>query len=326
MQEQLCNQVNQKSQLRSDFARLFRVDRMDVRADDYRQFPSLQETPLSPKPALFVAILLSLAAILPGMAQEGPTIPQYWDERERLPSPDISTFERVRFLTTNDFPPFNYIDGAGRPAGFHVDLARAICAELEISDLCQIQVIPWEELEEALEARQGEAIIAGLAVTAETRERFAFTRSYLRFPARFVVQRGSTLAEPMHRSIAGLRVGVIEGSAHEAMLRDYFEMARPVTYSRQSWLMRDLREGRVDAVFGDGVRLSFWLADQEAENCCRFAGGPYPSSEFLGLGLAIATREDDEALARAFDYALREISVSGRFAELYLRHFPIGFY
>lgn len=288
--------------------------------------PWLRKPSLSLKPVLVLAFLLSLAVALPGMAQEGPTIPQYWDERERLPSPDISEFERVRFLTTNDFPPFNYLDGAGRPSGFHVDLARAICTELEIADLCQIQVIPWEELEGALEARQGEAIIAGLAVTAETRERFAFTRPYLRFPARFVVQRGSTLSEPMHQSIADLRVGVLEGSAHEAMLRDFFESARPVTYSRQSWLMRDLREGRLDAVFGDGMRLSFWLAETAAENCCRFAGGPYLSTEFLGLGLAIATRHEDEALARAFDYALREISVSGRFAELYLRHFPIGFY
>ena len=30
-------------------------------------------------------------------------------------------------------------------------------------------------------------------------------------------------------------------------------------YAGQSWMMRDLREGKIDAVFGDGVRLSFWL-------------------------------------------------------------------
>lgn len=280
---------------------------------------------MSIKSAL-VAVVIFLATALPSIAQEGPTIPQYWDERERLSRPDISSFERVRFLTTNDFPPFNYLDDSGRPAGLHVDLARAICAELDIAAICQIQVIPWEELETALETGQGEAIIAGLAVTTETRERFAFTRPYLRFPARFVVQRGAALSEPLHRSLNDRRVGVLEGSAHEAMLRDYFHDARPVTYARQHWMLRDLREGRIDAVFGDGVRLAFWLGSPETEACCRFAGGPYLSAEYLGVGLTIATRREDEALARAFDYALREISVSGRFAELYLRHFPIGFY
>jgi len=272
------------------------------------------------------ALLVLLAALSSAGAQDGPTIPQYWDERERLATPDISSFARVRFLTTNDFPPFNFLDGSGRPAGFHVDLARALCAELDIAAICQIQVIPWEELETALETGQGEAIIAGLGVTTETRERFAFTRPYLRFPARFVVQRGTTLAEPLHRTLNDQRVGVLEGSAHEAMLRDYFRDARPVTYTRQGWMMRDLREGRIDAVFGDGMRLSFWLGSPETEACCRFAGGPYLSAEYLGIGLAIATRREDEPLARAFDYALREMSVNGRFAELYLRHFPIGFY
>lgn len=279
-----------------------------------------------PIKTVIAAFLVSVATLVSVAAQDGPTIPQYWDERERLSAPDISSFERVRFLTTNDFPPFNFLDDSGRPAGFHVDLARAICAELTIADICQIQVIPWEELEAALEARQGEAIIAGLAVTTQSRERFAFTRPYLRFPARFVVQRGSTLSEPLHQTLNDRRVGVLEGSAHEAMLRDYFRDARPVTYTRQNWMMRDLREGRIDAVFGDGMRLSFWLGSPETERCCRFAGGPYLSAEFLGVGLAIATRREDEALATAFDYALREISVNGRFAELYLRHFPIGFY
>lgn len=272
------------------------------------------------------ALILVLVSALPGAAQDGPIIPQYWDERERLPASDISSFERVRFLITNDFPPFNYLDALGRPAGLHVDLARAICAELNISEICQIQTLPWEELETALQAGDGEAIIAGLAVTPESRQRLAFTRPYLRFPARFVAQRNAAFAEPMHETVAGRRIGVMAGSAHEAMLRDYFPEARPVTYARQAWMMRDLREGKVDAVFGDGMRLAFWLGGPEAENCCRFAGGPYLSADYLGVGLAIATRLDHEPLARAFDFALREISVSGRFAELYLRHFPIGFY
>ncbi len=264
--------------------------------------------------------------VLATPAAAGPAIPQYWDERERLVLPDISAFSRVRFLTTVDFPPFNHLDGAGRLVGFHVELARAICAELEIVPICQIQAVPWDELADAVLAGQGEAIIAGLAVTAENRERFAFTRPFLEFPARFVVRRATNLAEPLHAGIADLRVGVMAGSAHEAMLRDYFPAARAVTYSRSSWMMRDLKAGIINAVFGDGMRLSFWLPSEEAEGCCRFAGGPYLAPEYLGRGLAIAVAQENAVLAQAFDYALREISVRGTFAELYLRHFPVSYY
>ena len=100
----------------------------------------------------------------------------FWDTKERLPKPDLSGLKRLRFLTTTDFPPFNFLDGDGRLSGFHVDLAREICLELGISDKCEIQVMPWAGLEQALISGRGEAIIAGIAVTEETRSKYAFSR------------------------------------------------------------------------------------------------------------------------------------------------------
>ena len=272
-----------------------------------------------------VLLLATLAAAAPARA-DNPAIPQFWDVKERLITPDISAFSRVRFLTTTDFPPFNFIDGNGLLSGLHVDLARAICRELAILDRCQIQALPWDELEEALERNEGDALSAGLAITPEKREKYAFTRSYMRFPARFITGRNSSLAEPVHLGIAGRRVGVLDGSEHEAMLRDYFPAAKPVTYSRQDWIYEDLRAGKIDAVFGDGMRLAFWLAGRDSEDCCRFSGGPYLAPEYFGSGLAIAVRGEDAALADAFDYALRAINMNGTFAELYLRYFPVGFF
>ncbi|TYR29398.1 transporter substrate-binding domain-containing protein [Mesorhizobium microcysteis] len=276
--------------------------------------------------ALFsIVAIAACLATASGRAAE-PVIPNYWDERERLPKPDLSGLERLRFLTTIDFPPFSFLDGDGRLSGFHVELARAICRELDIVARCQIQALPWDELDEAMANDQGEALIAGTSVTADTRERYVFSRPYLRFPARFAVRRTTTLYEPLHKAVADRRIGVLAGSGHEAMLRSYFPDARPVTFTRLEWLHDALREGRVDGIFGDGMRLSFWIAGSASQNCCRFAGGPYIAPEFLGAGLAIAANKDDAVLAQAFDYALREIAVKGTFAELYLKYFPVSFY
>lgn len=273
-------------------------------------------------------LLLSVLSVawLPLAAAAEPAIPNYWDERERLPKPDLSGIERVRFLTTTDFPPFNVLDAAGRLGGFHVELARAICSELDIVARCQIQGLPWEELDAAMASGQGEALIAGTALTAAARETYAFSRPYLRFPARFVTRKVAAMEEPMHRAVAGRIIGVMSGSAHEAMLRSYFPGVRLFAYSRQDALYRDLRDGHLDGIFGDGMRLSFWLAGAGSQNCCRFAGGPYIAPEFLGAGLAIAVRREDAVLVQAFDYALREIAVKGTFAELYLKYFPVSFY
>ena len=277
--------------------------------------------------SLVLAVLLAVAKV--ANAQEPttePPIPLLWDTKERLAKPDLSALPRLRFLTTTDFPPFNFLDGQGRLSGFHVDLARAICAQLDLADRCQIQAVPWGELQAALELGEGEAIIAGLAVTAETRAAYAFSRPYLQFPARFVTLKSRSLEEPVYKSLQGRPVGVVAGSAHERMLRDFFGGVKVVPLPDEDALRAAVKTGDVDAVFGDGMRLSFWLADAASQRCCRFAGGPYIAPEYLGTGLAIAARVGDAMLPAAFDHALQEIAAKGTFAELYLRYFPVGFY
>lgn len=270
-------------------------------------------------------VVLAGAQALTARAAE-PQVPVLWDAKERLPKPDLSKLPRLRFLTTTDFPPFNFLDGAGRLSGFHVDLARAICSELGIADKCQIQALPWAELEGALKKGEGEAIIAGIAATPQSRSKYAFSRSYLQFPARFIMPKTKALMEPIFDRLRGKRVGVLAGSGHERMLRDYFGAVQVVPFERPEDLYADLKAGKIDAAFGDGMRFSFWLGGPNAAGCCRFAGGPYLAPEYLGSGMAIATRADDPALAAAFDYALQEISVKGTFTEFYLRYFPVSFF
>ncbi|MBB6413657.1 transporter substrate-binding domain-containing protein [Mesorhizobium sangaii] len=272
------------------------------------------------------SLLIAAVSVANTAPAAEPQVPVLWDAKERLPKPDLSALPRLRFLTTTDFPPFNFLDGSGKLSGFHIDLARAICAELGIVDKCQIQALPWAELEGALQKGEGEAIIAGIAATPESRSTYAFSRSYLQFPARFVIQKSKDLTEPVFDKLRGKRVGVLAGSAHERMLRDYFNTGQIVPFDRPEDLYADLKAGKLDAAFGDGMRLAFWLGGSDATGCCRFAGGPYLAPEYLGSGMAIATRADDPALAAAFDYALQEISMKGTFAEFYLRYFPVSFF
>jgi len=253
-------------------------------------------------------------------------IPRYWDPGKQISKPGPTSLPRIRFLTTVDFPPFNFIDQTGHLAGYNIDLARAICAELQASAVCQVEAIPWAELTRTLEDKDGEAIIAGLKPTAELRRKLLFTRSYLRFPARFGVRREAPLQEPISDGIAGKTVGVVAGSAHEALLRAYFPDARIITYSDPVRMAEDLADKKTDAIFGDGMWLSFWIAGASAHGCCKFAGGPYLAPQFLGLGMTIALRSDEQPLTDAFDHALRSLEDKGFLAELYLRYFPIGFY
>jgi polar amino acid transport system substrate-binding protein len=227
-----------------------------------------------------------------------------FDARERLPRPDLSNLLRLRILTTADFPPFNFADQTGRLTGFNIDLAREICLELKIESRCQIQALPFEELEEALANGNGDAVMAGVAVTAERRESFSFSRPYLMIPARFARHADRDLGELDENALAARTVGVVNRSAHEAMLKAFFPRAIPVLFTDQNALLDALKDNKVAAVFSDGLRLPFWIAGEASANCCRLYGGPYFSETFLGEGVTVMLKKDDDTLRDAFDHAL----------------------
>lgn len=275
---------------------------------------------------LLVVSFFSITGCNKSARAEDVSTPNFWDQRQRLTKPILEPRERIRFLTSTDYPPFNFLDARGRLGGFNVDLARAICEELDLVDRCQIEARPFAELVPLLEKGEAEAVIAGVAITPESRRRLAFTESYLRYPARFVVRKAAALPEPAEPALSGRKVAVVEGSAHAAMLGAFFPGLRPIGFPNRTLALAALKGGTADAVFGDGIDLSFWLESEAADGCCAFSGGPYLSDRFLGEGLSIALARKDADLARAFDYAIGQVVAKGKFSELLLRYFPVSAY
>ena len=273
-----------------------------------------------------LAVVFAGTRAAPAVAQEGVgvDIPSFWDPRRRVDRPPAGAVQAIRFLTTDDFPPFNFLDDNGRLTGFNVDLARAICAELDVR--CTIQARQWDDLVGHLYDETADALIAGIAVTAENRQHLDFSDVYLRPAARFVARHADAGLTPTPDGLRGKTLAVAARTAHEAYLSAMFpEVARRLyaTAEEARWAVRD---GEADAVFGDGMQLGFWLASRDADECCTFAGGPYLESRFFGQGYAVAVTKGDADLKRAVNAALQAVAVKGVYAELYLRYFPVGFY
>ena len=82
--------------------------------------------------------LLALIVLAFGLGgASAQTLPYHSDPTAREIVPNLSAVPNIRFLTTADFPPFNYRDKSGELVGDNVDLARAICGDLKIT--CTIQ-------------------------------------------------------------------------------------------------------------------------------------------------------------------------------------------
>ena len=257
----------------------------------------------------------------PGLAQE-VAIPNLWDPRARQERPDLSGLRTVRFLTEDDFPPLHFTGPDGAPTGFAVELARAACELLSIA--CTIQARRFDTLADALAEGRGDVIAAAMPIMTALRSRFSVTLPYFRFPGRFAARADKGQPVPDPRSLDGRSVAVVLGTAHEAYLRTFFTRAAVRGFPDLAAAQASLRRGEIDYVFGDGLGLALWIGGTDAAGCCGLIGGPYLESRFFGEGIGFVVRKEDENLRRAFDHALQRLWDEGKYAELYLRFFPVS--
>lgn len=264
----------------------------------------------------------------PSAAQDAavaePNIPSFWDPKRRVERPPAASVQAIRFVTTDDFPPFSFLNEEGYLTGFNVDLARAICEELAIR--CTIQAREWDDLLRSLREGNADAIIAGIAMTVESRKELDFSDIYMRSPGRFVVRADSADIVPSPDGLAGRTLAVVARTAHEAYLAAFFPEIGRKLFDTPEAALEAVRGGEADAYFGDGIQLSFWLQSESADGCCLFVGGPYMESRFFGDGMAIAVPRGAADRKQAIDSALASLFEKGVYAELYLRYFPVGFF
>ena len=270
---------------------------------------------------LFFAVAFAqslLVQITPAFAQRTGT--PLSEKAERKEARRVT----LRFVTTSDFPPFNFLDEDGILTGFNVDLARAIC--LEFRAACNIRVRPWEQILEAIERGEADAAIAAHAVTPQALLKVNFTNPYFHTPGRFTGRRelGEIKASPS--GVQGRRIGVVAGTAHEAFLKDFFRSSRIRSFKDAEACRDALIEGKLDLIFDDAISLAFWLNGTLSKQCCEFKGGPYLEPKYFGDGIAIAVSKKDDKLLGELNAALRRVRASGRFGELVTRYFPFQLY
>ena len=258
----------------------------------------------------------------PAVEAAPQAVPGFWDPRRRPDRPDMSRLTVIRFLTETDYPPFNFTGADGNPAGFNVDLARALCDEIKIS--CTVQMRRFETLVDAITSNRGDAIIASMSVTPALRARLDFTDPYYRAPARFVSRRDAVLPEVRPEYLEGKKVGVIAGTSHEAYLKAMFTDAEIKSYGNDDALRLALRRSEVDFIFGDAISLAFWINGTDSGECCAFSGGPFVESRYFGEGIGIAVRKGNDLLRTSLNWALFRIWEKGRFTDLWLRYFSIS--
>jgi polar amino acid transport system substrate-binding protein len=249
-------------------------------------------------------LLLSLlAAARPAAAEPAPSSP---------PSP-------VRIATEGGHPPFNYVED-GKPAGFEVELAQALCGQAGLT--CTIVLHQWDGIIKGLEAGEYDAIMASMAITPKRAARIAFTKPYYRIPFSYVARKDASLPNPGPGTLRGRAIGVAAHGPQVAYLEQRVPGADIRTFDSLADATLDLRAGRVDVVLGDKLDLANFLARPEGGACCRLVGDVPPGEPLLGEGVGIGLRKGDRDLREAFERALAALIADGRYDRIRAKFIP----
>lgn len=221
--------------------------------------------------------------------------------------------ETIRFAASATYPPFESLDANNQIVGFDIDLANALCKQMQAQ--CTFTNQAFDSLIPSLKFKRFDAVMAGMDITPEREKQVLFTKPYYDNSALFIAQKGK-IADVA--ALKGKKVGVQNGTTHQKYLTDKHPEITTVPYDSYQNAILDLKNGRVDAVFGDTAVVNEWLKQNDA---LAAVGAKVTDKDYFGTGLGIAVRQKNTDLQGKFNAALDKIKQDGTYETIYKKWF-----
>ncbi|MCB2018908.1 MAG: transporter substrate-binding domain-containing protein [Hydrogenophaga sp.] len=278
---------------------------------------------------LFLSLSLIGAASLVGCGKSEAPAP----EAAPAPAPTAaapapaeapSQWPELRVAIDPTYKPFTYKTESGEPAGFDVDIAKALCDQLKSK--CVFVEQNWDGMIPGLLAKKYDAIISSMSITEERKQSIDFTGKYYNTPSCVVVKTALNLGADA-ANFKDKKLGVLKASTQEkyAMGELAPAGAKIVPYDAQDQVYLDIKSGRLDGTVADVVEVGggFLSTPDGKDYSC--AGGRIPASfdaKYFGAGAGVAIRKEDTALRDALDAGIKAIRDNGKWKELAEKHVP----
>ena len=221
--------------------------------------------------------------------------------------------QTVKLGSEGAYPPYNYVDEAGKLGGFDIDVGNEICKRAGLT--CEWVANEWDTIIPNLVAGNYDAILAGMSITDERKKTIAFTQDYFPpDPSTYIAAtgKGLNLDAP-----SGLKLGAQGGTIQAAWLEQNAKANNTLlTYETADQALADLNAGNLDAILADKSYLE--EAAGASGGALELAG---PDIE-IGGGVGIGMRQTDTDLLKKFDDALTAMKKDGTLDAMIVLYFP----
>ena len=274
---------------------------------------------------LILSLSLMGAATLVGCGKTeapAPAAPAPAEPAAAAPAP-ASQWPELRVAIDPTYKPFTYKTESGEPAGFDVDIAKALCDELKSK--CVFVEQAWDGMIPGLQAKKYDAIISSMSITEERKQAVDFTGKYYNTPSCVVVKSALNLGAEA-ANFKGKKIGVLKASTQEKYAMGELQPAGAtiVPYDAQDQVYLDIKSGRLDGTVADVVEVNggFLSTPDGKDYACAGERVPVEFEKYFGAGAGVAIRKEDTALRDALDAGIKAIRDSGKWKEIAEKHVP----
>ena len=222
------------------------------------------------------------------------------------------------------YQPFTFKSADGKPTGFDVDIALALCEQIKRKCVFVEQV--WDGMIPGLQARKYDAIISSMSITDDRRKVVEFTDKYYNTPSRIVIKSDTPFTGIA--SLKGKSLGVLKGSTQEKYANG--ELAptgvKVVPYEAQDQVYLDIRSGRLQGTVADTVEVTGGFLSKPEGKGYTLVGPDLNDPKYYGYGAGIAMRKSDTALRDELNTALKAVRANGTYKKLNDKYFTFDVY
>ena len=212
-----------------------------------------------------------------------------------------------------NYPPYEFIDADGQPAGYNVDLTRAVAEAMGIA--VEIHLAPWRETRTALSAGTIDAV-QGMFFSPERDLAVDFSTPHTVVHHAVFLRRGERRVTSLD-DLRGKRIVVMAGD----IMHDYVvERKLSPTLAlapTQADALRQLAAGKHDFALVARLPGLYWVRSLKLNNLV--AAG----LDILPSRYCFAVRQGNAALLARFNEGLAVVKNSGRYREITDRWFGV---
>lgn len=222
------------------------------------------------------------------------------------------------------YEPFTFKTADGKPTGFDVDIANALCEQVKRKCVFVEQV--WDSMIPGLQAKKYDVIISSLSITEDRLKVIDFTNKYYNTPSRVVVKKDVKFTGPA--SIKGKRIGVLKGSTQEKYAMGELKTAgvEVIPYEAQDQVYLDIKSGRLDGTVSDFVEVTGGFLSKPEGKDYNLVGPELYTEKYFGTGIGIGLRKGDAALKNELNAAIKTIRANGTYKKINDKYFKFDVY